>query len=132
MESKLKHTTELNEFPIMIRKKDQAKYIKYTFKPKFDYMNLYGFWRTPQRGIDVGFKLCIRRIDAKNYLLKINKRVEQTFQSMKTLEIQLKDNQAIFTINEESTIPLFIMKVQYFIIESDNKIKYYENIQKKH
>lgn len=131
MESKLKHTTELSNFPLVIKKNEVARYLKFLFKPKMEKAQIYGFGRTDDQQVEMSFKLCVSKIDSKNYQLRINKRVVQNFSSIKQIEIQMKDtNQLLFTINSETSIPLFYMKLQFLVMQSDSSIKYYEGEKK--
>lgn len=124
---RLKHTSEINLNPTLIRKNSQAKYMKFTFKPKLESVTFIGFWKPTTSPVEMTFKLCIKKIGNQNYRVQVNKRIVQSFSNMKIVEFELKDsNSLLITINESTTIPLYMVNLQYVGVFADSSIKLYE------
>lgn len=131
MASRLKESVEIVDFPTVLRKHEDSRYVKFAFKPKMDNACIYGFWRNASNDIEMSFKLSIVKQSSKKYLLKINKRIVHTLTSLKQIEIELKDNNQLrFIINDDINIPLHINNLQYFVIDANYAVKYKEDEKK--
>lgn len=131
MESKQKQSIDVAKFPVCIRKQETSKYFKFSFKPALVSTTIYGFFKEGAE-VEMAFKLVVTKVGSKNYELRINRRITQSFDSMTSIEISMRDqNQLLFVINEGTSIPLFVMNLQYLILDSDSNIKYYEGLTKK-